>query len=236
MKWLLFTLAIVAALVGLGIWSVMPPSVVWEGRDPYCSRCRAGIRHYSRQCSECDRSLRWTNTDEECRWCLSKEDADDLKDTYRALKVEEAQHIGLLKQFPKAYFEVMESGACANCAGLGKINRGDAEITCPVCRGGESCIGCDGDRETVIGDESAHRAMLARRAARERAQRRSDLTHRPVRLSSLVDEDVEALSGYGEAEKLTDERGQELLKIARSRAGLAFQALEAAHREKVGDK
>ena len=79
MKWLFFTLATVAALIGLGVWSVMPPSVVWEGRVVHCSRCRAEVRYYSRQCPDCDRSLRWTSHDEECRWCLSKKDADGIR-------------------------------------------------------------------------------------------------------------------------------------------------------------
>jgi hypothetical protein len=235
MKWLAFTVAIVAGLVALGVWSVMPPSVAWEARTPYCSRCRAEVRPYTRQCPDCDRSLRWTSTDEECTWCLSKEDADFMRDSYRDLELEESAHVGLLKQFPKAYFLAMEPGACAYCAGLGKVNRGDAEVTCPVCRGRKPyrCIACDGDREVVIGDEGAHTALLARHAAHARAEGRSKLTHLPVRRSSLVDEDVEALTGYVEAEEITDERGQHLLELARARATLAFEALAAAQREKV---
>ena len=140
MKWLAFTVAIVAGLIGLGVWSVMPPGVVWEGRVSYCSRCRAEVRHYARQCSTCDRSLRWTSTEEDCKWCLTKEDADYLKDAYRDLKLEETAHVGLLKQFPKAYYVAMEQGACAACAGLGKVRHGDAEVVCSVCRGGTRCI------------------------------------------------------------------------------------------------
>ncbi|MEM8885321.1 MAG: hypothetical protein AAGD14_14730 [Planctomycetota bacterium] len=233
MKWLAYTALTVAALVGLGVWSVMPPSVAWEGRTPHCSRCRAEVRPYSRQCADCDRSLLWVTTDEECRWCLSKEDADYLKDAYVALELEENAHVGTLRQFPKAYFVVMEPGACAHCAGLGKVQQGDAEVTCSVCRGRKQCVGCDGDREAVIGSLGAHRAALARAEARRRALRRSELTRSPVRHSSLVDEDVEALSGYVEAEQIKDERGSPLLKRALTRAALAFEALEEAKREKV---
>ena len=233
MKWLAFTVAIVASLVGLGVWSVMPPGVVWEGRVPHCSRCRAEVRSFSRQCPECDRSLRWSSTEEECRWCLDKDDVDFMKDSYRALELDEDAHVGLLRQFPPAYFEVINPGACVSCAGIGKIKRGDAEVICPVCRGGTRCIACGGDHEVVVGDESAHDRRLARDEAHRRAKRRSKLTRLPVRRSSLVDEDVEALSGYVEAEGIVDERGAQLLKIARSRAGLVFQALETAHKEKV---
>jgi len=234
MKWLAFTAAIVAFLVGLGVWSVMPPAVVWEARTPFCPRCRAEVRYYARQCPECDRSLRWTSTEEECSWCLSKEDVDYLKDSYYALRVEEGEHVGLLRRFPKAYFLMMDPGDCANCAGLGTVNEGDAEVECPVCRGGEDCIACDGDRESTVGDEGAHGARLARTRAWKRASQRSELTGLPVKRSSLIDDDVEELRGYAETETLTNERDEKLLTIARSRAGLAFQAVEEARKLKSG--
>ncbi len=233
MKWLAFTFAVVAALVGLGVWSVVPPSNVWEARTPFCSRCRAEVHYYSHQCAACDRSLRWATAEEECGWCLSKEDVEFMRDSYRDLELGETPHIGLLKQFPEAYFLVMEPGACANCAGLGKVREGDADITCSVCRGSKACVGCDGDREVIVGDEGAHRIQLARALARRRAEHRSKLTGLPVRRSSLVDEDVDALTGYVEAEEIKDSRGSPLLRRGIARAALAFQALKEAGSVKV---
>ena len=46
MKWLAFTSIVVASLVALGIYSVMPPTVVWEGRVPHCPKCRTDIAPY----------------------------------------------------------------------------------------------------------------------------------------------------------------------------------------------
>lgn len=233
MKWLAFTLAVVASLVGLGVWSVVPPSNVWEARTPYCSRCRAEVHSYSRQCAACDRSLRWTTTEEECRWCLSREDVEFMRDSYRDLELGNSPHVGLLKKFPEGYFLLMEAGKCANCAGIGKVREGDADVTCSVCRGSKACVACDGDREVVVGDEWAHRTELDRAVAHRRAERRSKLTGLPVRRSRLLDEDVEALTGYVEAEQLKDSRGAPLLRRGIARAALAFEALKEAKGERV---
>ncbi|MHC4953313.1 MAG: hypothetical protein ACYTGZ_05435 [Planctomycetota bacterium] len=233
MKWLAFTAVVVVALIALGVWSVVPPNVVWEGRDPHCPRCRSSIKFYSRLCADCDRSLDWSSQDEECFWCLSKEDVEYLKDSYRELDLDEKGHQAVMGGFSKAYFVVMEPGACSYCAGLGKVSEGEAEVTCAVCRGQKQCVGCDGDREAVLGEEDAHNAWKERADAWERARARSELTGLPVRKSRLVDQDVEVLSGYVEAEEIVDERGSPLLKRAQARAALAFQTLEEAQRAKV---
>jgi len=233
MKWLAFTSIVVASLVALGIYSVMPPTVVWEGRVPHCPKCRTEINSFAGLCAKCDRPVSWSPNDEECGWCLSKEDVEYLKDSYRDLELGEVKHIGLLAKFPKAYYLVMEPGACAFCAGLGKVEQEEAEVTCPVCRGGKKCVGCDGDREMVIGEEDIHMAWLDRQREWSRARARSELTHLPVRQSRLVDQDVEALIGHEQAEAILDERGSPLLKRAQTRAALAFEALQEAHRSKV---
>ena len=235
MKWLAFTLAVVAGLVGLGVWSVMPPSVVWEARTPHCSRCRAEINPYARQCSTCDRAVRWASMEEDCRWCLTEEDVDFLRDSYRALEEGSSQQVKLNLRIPKEYFLRMEAHACTFCAGNGTVKEGGADVTCRVCRGEKSCIGCDGDGDVVIGDEGAHRRLLDRQEAREQAERRSKLTGLPVPRESLVDADVEALTGHVEAETLRDTRGSPLLKSAIARAALAYKALEEAKRESVKD-
>lgn len=233
MKWLAFTSVVVAALVALGVWSVVPPAVIWEARVPHCPSCRSEVHSYAELCTECNRRFGWSTLEEECHWCLSKEDVEYLKDSYRELGLQDDQHGGLLGDFPKAYFLVMEPGACSFCAGLGKVQQGDAEVTCPICRGQKKCIACEGDREVIVGDEDAHEAWLARQLEWARAKSRSSLTHLPVRQSRLVDQDVEALTGYVEAEEIVDERGSPLLSRAKTRAALAFQALEDANRETV---
>ena len=233
MKWLAFTTVVVVALVTLGVMAVVPSTVIWEGRQPICPSCRAGINQYAELCAACDRNLRWTPTEEECRWCLSKDDVQYLRDTYIDLELNGAKHVGLLAQFPEAYFRVMEPGACTYCAGLGKVAEGEASVTCPVCRGAKKCIGCDGDRELIVGDEDAHKTARERRLAWARAQYRSGMTRRTLRKSALVDKDVEALTGYVEAEEIIDERGSPLLKRAQARAALAYEALEEAQRSKV---
>jgi len=224
MKWLAFTSVVVAALVTLGIWSVVPPTVVWDGRVPHCPSCRAEINAYAALCAQCDRSLRWTSNEEECSWCLSKEDVEYLKDSYRELNLDDGEHVGTLARFPKAYFLVMEPGACGYCAGLGKVNESEAEVTCPICRGQKKCVGCDGDREML---------SVERQRLWARARARSSLTSLPVRQSRLVDQDVEALTGNVETEQIVDERGAPLLKRAQARAALAFQGLQETHRAKL---
>ena len=235
MKWLAFTIAVVVALVALGVMAVVPSTVIWEARQPHCPSCRAEINLYAELCAACDRSLSWDSKEEECRWCLSKDDVQYLRDAYGDLELNGKKHSGLLAQFPVAYFRVMEPGACTYCAGLGKLNEGEAEVTCPVCRGlnKNKCIGCEGDRELVVGDEDAHRTAGERRVAWARARYRSGMTRRTMRKSALVDQDVEALSGYVEAEEIVDERGSPLLKRAQTRAALAYEALEEAQRSNV---
>ena len=228
MKWLVFTTVVVASLITLGYMAVVPPSVVWEARQPHCPRCRGEINHYAKLCAACDRSLSWDAKEEECRWCLSKDDVQYLRDAYGDLILDGAKHVGLMEAFPEAYFRVMEQGACTFCAGLGKVSDGEADVTCPVCRGAKQCIGCEGDRELIVGDEDAHRTAQERRVAWDRAKHRAGMTRRTMRKSALVDKDVEELTGYVEAEEIVDERGSPLLKRAQARAALAYEALEEA--------
>ena len=78
MKWLLFTSASVVALIALGILAVDERDVIWESRQPLCGYCRAALAPHAVVCRECDRSLDWRSSKEECGWCLDRTDVDHL--------------------------------------------------------------------------------------------------------------------------------------------------------------
>jgi len=234
MKWLIFTGACVAVLVTLGILAVDERNVIWEGRTPLCPYCRSELPNQAIVCKECGRSIDWVSHSETCRWCLSRKDVEHMTNLFDRLKVAKGPLPGELREFPQAYFRTMEAGACAYCGGLGKVMVDGKEVTCPVCRGARRCIACGGDRRVELGDPVAARHLRERHAARELAERRAELTGLPLKLTLLVDQDVDALRGYVEAETLTGEQGRNLLEMARARVKRAFRALhaEVARKEK----
>jgi hypothetical protein len=227
MKWYVFTAACVVVLIALGIAAVDAADVAWEGRTPVCPHCRAEVNNLAVFCSTCDRVFDWEQHTEECRWCLSRDDARHLRDVFAALDFEDEEepYPEPLSDFPKAYFRAMEEGVCTYCAGLGHVMEGEAKVGCPVCRGRGDCVACNGDRIVVIGSAAAHRTRIARRDDWVRAERRARLTGLPLRRSLLIDEDVKLLAGFAEAESILDERGKPLLNLARQRVREAFFAL-----------
>ena len=227
MKWYVFTAACVVVLVALGIAAVDAADVVWDGRTPVCPHCRAEVKNLSVFCATCDRVFDWVQHTEECRWCLSRDDAEHLKDLFAALEIREGEETFAdpLMPFSLAYFRAMEEGVCTYCAGLGHVMDGDARVACPVCRGTKDCVACAGDRVAVLGSAGAHSRMIERRDTWVRAERRARTTRLPLRRSLLIDQDVNALAGFVEAETMLDERGQLLLEQARDRVQAAFFAL-----------
>ena len=163
-----------------------------------------------------------------CDWCLDKSDVEHMRDLFLGLGMQEEPLPGALAAFPKAYFLAMEEGSCTYCGGNGAVI---SEQPCPVCRGDKSCIACAGDRLVVIGDEGAYRRMRERLRVRRRAERRAGVTERPLRYSMLLDDDVTAVRGFAEAERL-EEVGQ-LLERAHTKLEEAFRALhDETRREK----
>ncbi|MGH7162630.1 MAG: hypothetical protein ACREID_04030, partial [Planctomycetota bacterium] len=162
MKWLAFTGACVAGLVALGILAVDERDVVWEGRAAFCPYCRAPLELYAVSCKECARTLDWASNVEECRWCLHPDDAEALKEWFDSLGLKRDPLPGALAEFPIAYFEAIEAGACSHCGGLGRVLASGREAACPVCRERKRCIACGGDRTVVVGDAAAHRRALER--------------------------------------------------------------------------
>jgi len=233
MKWVLFTSGCVAALVALGFLAVDERDVVWEGRQPLCGYCRAELAEQAVMCRECNRSLDWRPGSEECRWCLERKDVDHLLRLYRELGESGPTPESIAAYGP--YFEAISTGDCTYCGGIGKVMEGGKEAQCPVCRGDKRCVACGGTRSVVIGDSGAHRRWLERQDAHVRAKARGSLTDLPLNDGVLVDEDVDALRGYVEAEKLSDELGRNLLEMARARMQGAFRALHEEHgkREKT---
>jgi len=232
MKWLIFTSAVVVALVTLGILAVDERDVVWEGRTALCGYCRAELPNNAVVCANCDRSLDWRTAKEECRWCLDITDIEHLLGLYRDLVPEDAPLPASLAKYGRAYFDAIDVGACTYCGGLGKIVDGEGKEVCPVCRGTKRCIACAGSRSVVLGDEGARRRALEREDAHERARQRAETADLPVNEQMLVDEDVAALRGYLEAEELKDEAGRNLLQLGRERLAGAFRTLhdEKEHR------
>ncbi|MCK6461799.1 MAG: hypothetical protein L6Q95_18115 [Planctomycetes bacterium] len=231
MKWVLFTSGCVVALVALGFLAVDERDVVWEGRKPLCGYCRAELAHHAVVCRECNRSLDWRPTTEECRWCLERKDLDHLLRIYRELEKEEPLPAPLAPY--EAYFEAIDVGACTYCGGIGMVMENGEQAACPVCRGDKRCVACAGTRSVVIGDDGAHRRASEREDERVRAKVRGVVTDLPLNDGVLVDKDVEALRGYVEAEDLTDLHGRRILDLARERMKAAFRTLHEEHTKRA---
>lgn len=229
MKWLVFTGAFVAALIWLGVKAVEERDALWEGRSPLCPYCREELNAYALACLHCRRTVDWDSTKETCRWCLSGEDVKILRDGLATLRLDKGDPLpASVAGFTRPYLLSIEPGDCTYCGGLGSVMNGRGEMTCPVCRGRKRCIACEGGRKVVIGDKQAHQRALERKQAWEEALRREALTHLKLRREKLLDEDVKALQGFAEVEKLVDEAGDNLLVRARSRIERAFKAIHDA--------
>lgn len=228
MKWLVFTGACVAMLITLGALAVDERDVSWEGREAHCPYCRSDLPALANVCKDCDRSVDWVPKSEECRWSLSRAEINYMRDMVDSLELEEPLPEELAG-FQLAYFRGMEEGACAYCAGLGMTLEGTAEVTCKVCRGRKRCIACDGDRVVSVGDPRAYWALQRRQDQRRRAEERAKLTGLPINRNTLLDEDVEALAGYAEIEKIVDDLGRSPLEMARARAEEAFRKLRKVY-------
>ncbi len=233
MKWLIFTGACVFALISLGVLAVDERDVLWEGRKALCPYCRAELEHYALGCRHCNRTVDWVSTTEPCRWCLSKEDVQILRDGMDRLELKPGDPLpASVAEFTRPYLMSIETGQCTYCGGLGSVLNGQAEVTCPVCRGGRQCIACEGGRKVVVGNRKAHERALERHQAWEEALRREALTHLKLRRGKLVDDDVKALQGFAEAETLVDEAGDDMLERARARIAQAFLAIHDAVEQK----
>ncbi|MHC4224375.1 MAG: DnaJ-like cysteine-rich domain-containing protein [Planctomycetota bacterium] len=225
MKWLAFTAAAIAVLIGLGVLAVDERDVLWEGRDAFCPYCRSAVVAYAMACKECGRTFDWASHREDCRWCLAYADVEILKDRFERLELEADPLPGELASFPRAYFLNIDQGSCTYCGGLGEVRNGSQETTCPVCRGRSTCIACNGDRVVIVGSERAHWAALERERAWAEAEDRSMLTGLPMLEEEMLGADVDALRGWREVESLEDSDGKSLLARARSRVEQAFLAL-----------
>ena len=225
-KWLLFTGVCVASLIALGIQAVDERDVIWEGRDASCPYCRSELPHYAMACKECQRTLDWTATQENCGWCLDRESALLLKETYERVRTHTGSHPVELGGWTPSYFRKMDAGDCGFCAGIGKIGAAEEKKTCPICRGGRDCIACDGSRSLIVGDVRAGRRLLRHRTIREQAQRRAGLTGIPTDNNALLNDEVFALQGYVEVETLSGPGG----RLVQSALDRAVEALGAVRR------
>jgi len=234
MKWLLFTSASVIVLIALGLLAVDERDVIWEGRKALCGYCRAELPHHAVVCRECDRSLDWRTSKEECRWCLDRTDADHLLGLYRELAADGPLPESLAAFEP--YFGAIQVGECTFCGGVGEVVAEGKEVECPVCRGDKRCIACGGGRAVILGDEGAHRRALERADARARAQERAVTADLKLNAEMLVDNDVDALRGYVEAEELRDSTGSNLLELSHERLKVAFRAVHEEHDRRVKER
>jgi hypothetical protein len=231
MKWMVFTGAAVAALITLGILAVDERDVVWEGRKPLCPYCRSPIEMFALACKSCGRAFDWSSTAEECRWCLSGDVADELRDQLALLGLDEAEEGkpgGPLGDFSLAWLRAIDEGSCAYCGGIGRVANGTKERTCPVCFGKKRCISCGGDRTVVVGDSGAHRRMLERAAALSAAENAARITGLALNRDGLSEQDVAELRGTAEAESLVDVSGRPLVELGIARAQEAFRILREA--------
>lgn len=167
MGWLVVTGAVVLTLVGLSMFALDRPNVVWERGAAHCPHCRTPVKAFGRRCPTCREEFDWLPTDDEtslaCARCLTPGQDTWQRDRRRALTEEKATDrvaaaLGLPPAAAAAYLKVMGRGQCGWCAGtgldLGAPNAGEG-TTCPVCLGDRRCVACGGDRRVIVGVEAA---------------------------------------------------------------------------------
>jgi hypothetical protein len=175
--WLVVTGAIVAGLVGLSYLALDKANVVWRAGKPACPHCRTAVPDYAHRCPTCREEFDWVVSPEEdspwCAACVTKPEmermltaAKSLGEAGTAARLSKA--FGLPEPAARAWWKAIEPGRCGWCGGTGKDLAATGDAECPVCFGGEACIGCDGDLFTRLGSE---------RAARDR-----DRMHRELRM------------------------------------------------------
>jgi hypothetical protein len=225
-KWLIFTGVCVASLIALGIQAVDERDVVWEARDVSCPYCRSELPYYAMACKQCQRTLDWTATQEDCAWCLDRETVALLTESYERVRTHAGSHPGELAAWTPAFYREMDAGDCGFCAGIGQIGSAEEKKACPICRGGRDCISCDGSRSVIVGDVRADRRLLRHRSIREQAERRAELTGIPADNDALLNDEVFALQGYVEVETLSGPNG----RLVQSALDRAVEALTAVRR------
>jgi hypothetical protein len=172
-RWLLVLGLPALVFLGLSLWAIDKPDVVWRGDPgdpasltPACSLCRTPVRMYATRCPACDRDLDWHVAPKEdspiCSFCLSPGESDAIQARRRALGEEPAaarvaEALGIPPAGARAWLASARPGACGWCGGTGDDPApADRESgDCAVCFGEGECIGCDGDRSVVVGQEDA---------------------------------------------------------------------------------
>jgi hypothetical protein len=166
--WLVLTAAIVAALVGISYLALagLRPNAVWSEMKPHCPHCRTDIPYYAQRCPTCREELDWVVSPEEdspwCTACATKPEMQRMLAGAKALGETAtisrlAAALALPEPAARAWWKALEAGRCGWCGGTGKDLGAAGDAECPVCFGGEACIGCDGDLFTRLGNERAAR-------------------------------------------------------------------------------
>jgi hypothetical protein len=164
--WLFVTGAIVAVLIGISYWALDLPNAVWAEERPHCPHCRGDVAYYARRCPACREPFDWVaSPDDDSPWCVAcgtKAEVDAMIARAKALGEPAAvarlsKGLSLSEGAARAWWKALEPGRCGWCGGTGKDLAEGASGDCPVCFGAQTCIGCDGDLRTHLGDERAGR-------------------------------------------------------------------------------
>lgn len=170
MGWLVVTGVVVLTLVGLSVFALDRPDTVWTAGTPACPHCRKDVPFFAKRCPTCREEFDWVATPEDaqplCTHCLSGGQEDWVRERKRALGEEAAvervvRALSVPASAAAEYLGAVGRGQCGACGGTGlDVKAEGAEIVaCPVCFGGQRCVGCGGDRRVVVGDEPAHGAI-----------------------------------------------------------------------------
>jgi hypothetical protein len=170
MGWLVVTGAIVLVLVGLSMFALDKPDVVWSTGKPHCPQCRTVVPEYSHRCPACREEFDWFPAPDDaspiCTHCLTASQDDFVRDRRKALGEEKAaQRVADATKLSAAaaalYLKAVGRGQCGWCGGTGlDLDRPpDEHAACPVCFGERRCIACDGDRRVRVGVEASSIAI-----------------------------------------------------------------------------
>ena len=170
MGWLVVTGVVLLLLVGLSLFALDRPNVVWVDGKPWCPECRSEVARFSHRCRECREEFDWTPSPDDdsplCVHCLTPLEDDAARERRIALGDDKAaaaaaEALALPEAVASEFLKAMGPGQCGWCGGTGRDLSAPAGETrrCPVCFGDRRCVACGGDRRVRLGVEAAAIAL-----------------------------------------------------------------------------
>jgi len=218
-RWLLFGLLLAGTLFLLTYWAMDQRNVVWEDGKAACPHCRTAAPSYSERCTTCNQPYDWVPTEVMCDLCFTKTDVARIRATAARVEKEAGENPDPETARYLRWAREISAGACVYCGGTGKDlmqPEGTDPRPCPVCLGKDDCVQCSGDGFVWVGDQQAHRDLIAHFAQRRELE--GQLDSAPLdKLVDAVRSAINDLRGHDEIRKVVRADGETVVGLARKR-------------------